>query len=241
MKATTHRTVRAVITTTVAAAGLAVLPATVGPAMASTAERAPTMQGFLETELLDVHDFWTRVAAAANGPVTSVDHIFPLQGAGRPFAVPGVQRRLDVLLLHRRPDRLLRGPPRPAVGRQLPGQPRGPHGRAGRDVAVATMLAHEYAHTVQQQHGLLGAGYPGIDTELHADCWAGAWLRDSAQAGELDGGDLAEALAVMERVGDDEASYTPGTPDQRHDALQYGYDAAAPAACDAILDGTWLQ
>lgn len=64
------------------------------------------------------------------------------------------------------------------------------------DFAAAFVLAHEFGHAMQAR--LPQKERPGILNELQADCFAGAWSRDTQDAGFLEAGDLDEAtLAVF--------------------------------------------
>lgn len=112
-------------------------------------------------------------------------------------------------------------------------------GQAAGDMGVVYVLAHEYAHNVQYEQGLLGAGLPVVNTELHADCWAGVYARAKQDAGQLDATDIPEAIATLSRVGDYDttAPQFHGTPEQRVAAFRHGLDAGRPAACDAVLNG----
>ena len=58
----------------------------------------------------------------------------------------------------------------------LPGERAG-YGRAAGDFAVAYVLAHEYAHNLQQELGIFdnGVGRTAKPFELQADCLAGTW------------------------------------------------------------------
>jgi predicted metalloprotease len=239
MSTSSHRGLKAVVTTTIAAAGLTVLPGAVSPAAA--AEQGPTMQAFLETELLDVHDYWTRYQTAVQGPATSVTYVFPT--TDQVVGTLCQNSNNDSMFYCGDDDQIVFS--QDLAVRLWNGAyqtNRADHtGKVAGDFAVALMVAHEYAHNVQHEKGILTAGYLSINTELHADCWAGVWMHDSWMAGELQGTDVEEATAVMERVGDDEAPYSHGTSEQRAYAFRYGYDAGTPDACQAILQGTWLQ
>ena len=64
------------------------------------------------------------------------------------------------------------------------------------DFAAAFVLAHEFGHAMQAR--LPQKERPGILNELQADCFAGAWARDTQEKGQLEAGDLDEAtLAVF--------------------------------------------
>jgi uncharacterized protein len=132
-------------------------------------------------------------------------------------------------------------------------------GAAG-DTAQAYILAHEVAHHVQNQLGILGevervrqtdpgrANDVSINLELQADCFAGVWLstlRDGTSAAELQDDDLQEALNAAAAVGDDAIqqqttgrvnpeSWTHGSAEQRYNWLKTGFDTGEPEACDTF-------
>jgi len=243
MTTTTHRGLKALLSTTAVAAGLAALPVAATPAAA--AEPAPTMDVFLEAQLLDVHEYWSRFQSSVGGPATSVNYVFP--GPGSSVATSCGPSGNDSMFYCPPADDLVVFSQDLAV-RLWTGQYSVNHdnhaGKVAGDFAVALMVAHEYAHNVQQEVGLLPqpAVYKVINTELHADCWAGVWMNDSFYAGELQGTDVEEAVATMERLGDYQFTDpgTHGTPQQRAQAFLYGYDSGVPSACDAVLTHPWL-
>ena len=112
-------------------------------------------------------------------------------------------------------------------------------GEAAGDMGVVYALAHEYAHNVQYEQGILDAGHALIAVELHADCWAGVYSRAKEDAGQLDATDIDEAITTAARVGDyDSADPTfHGTPEQRVAAFEHGFADGEPLACDAVLFG----
>ena len=116
-------------------------------------------------------------------------------------------------------------------------------GRAAGDMGVVYALAHEYAHNVQFELGILDAGYPVIATELHADCWAGVYARAKQDAGQLDATDIDEAITTAARVGDYDYANPlfHGTPEQRVAAFQYGLSAGVPLACDVVLSADYTR
>ena len=72
------------------------------------------------------------------------------------------------------------------VARGLPGERAG-YGRAAGDFGVAYVLAHEYAHNLQNELGLfrLGRRNSSRPIELQADCLAGAWGNSVYAEGRL--------------------------------------------------------
>lgn len=104
------------------------------------------------------------------------------------------------------------------------------------DFGAAFVWAHEYAHAMQGRLGRLGNRFT-IQTELEADCLAGAWSSWAEQTARIiEPGDIDEALAVMfnsrDKVG------TPWFDPQAHGSAQdriraftNGYDQRVPKAC----------
>lgn len=70
----------------------------------------------------------------------------------------------------------------------------------------AYVVAHEAGHRVARLRGQHGA--PPFGAELLADCYAGAWLGDAWQRGEVPLGDLDAVLETAAEAGDD----ARGTP-----------------------------
>lgn len=128
-------------------------------------------------------------------------------------------------------------------------------GAAG-DFAAAYVIAHEVAHHVQNQLGILGqvndarqrastvdANALTVRLELQADCLSGVWAR-SVQ-GLMERGDLEEALNAARMIGDDHLqrqagrvpqphTFTHGTSAQRARWFERGYDSGAIRACDTF-------
>ena len=122
--------------------------------------------------------------------------------------------------------------------RGLPGEQAG-DGRAVGDFAVAYVLAHEYAHNLQQELGVFDNRVtPSAEPyELQADCLAGTWANSVFEQGRLKPGDLREATDAALAVGDfDEGnSQHHGTPTERRDALLTGYRSGDPSICERFL------
>ena len=120
-------------------------------------------------------------------------------------------------------------------------------------------MAHEVAHHVQNELGVLGeinavrqrsdeatSNALSVRIELQADCFAGIWARSAeAMFGSLEPGDIEEAMNAAARIGDDtlqrEAgrtvrpeSFTHGTSEQRQRWFATGYREASIAACDTF-------
>jgi predicted metalloprotease len=110
------------------------------------------------------------------------------------------------------------------------------------DFAQAYVIAHEVGHHVQNISGRLGGGeVHQIETELQADCLAGAWAQDAERRQLLEVGDIDEALNAAAQIGDDTIqrktrgrvqpeTWTHGSAAQRSGAFKKGYRGGL-AAC----------
>ena len=127
---------------------------------------------------------------------------------------------------------------------------------AGGDFAAAYVIAHEVAHHVQNQLGIL----PQVDAlrrqsstaeanaltvrlELMADCLSGIWAKNVK--GLMERGDLEEALNAARKIGDDYLqkqagrapqphTFTHGTSAQRSAWFQRGFDSGQVGQCDTF-------
>jgi predicted metalloprotease len=125
------------------------------------------------------------------------------------------------------------------------------------DFAWAYVIAHEMGHHAQQQLGTssevhrLSSRSPqdanalSVRLELQADCYAGVWAHSVYEAGDLEEGDVDEAVTASAAVGDDRLqsrgggqidpdSFTHGTSDQRSSWFTKGEDSGEPSACDTF-------
>lgn len=124
------------------------------------------------------------------------------------------------------------------------------------DFAAAYVVAHEVAHHVQNQLGILGkvdqarrsasqveGNALTVRLELQADCLSGVWAR--AVEGLLDKGDLQEALNAARMIGDDHLqrqagrvpqphTFTHGTSEQRMRWFARGFDSGQIQQCDTF-------
>jgi uncharacterized protein len=128
---------------------------------------------------------------------------------------------------------------------------------AGGDFAWAYVIAHEMGHHVQQQLGTSDevtrlqqeqredANELSVRLELQADCYAGVWGHTVYKQGDLEKGDVREALRAAGAVGDDRLqkqatgeinpdSFTHGTSEQRRSWFEKGYESGDPNACDTF-------
>ncbi|NYT86420.1 KPN_02809 family neutral zinc metallopeptidase [Pollutimonas harenae] len=127
------------------------------------------------------------------------------------------------------------------------------------DFAQAYVIAHEVAHHVQHQLGVMdqvdqarrgastaAANQLSVRVELQADCLSGVWANHSdAQRSTLEPGDIEEALNAASAIGDDTLqkrgqgyvvpdSFTHGTSAQRVSWFRRGFEAGDPAQCDTF-------
>lgn len=131
--------------------------------------------------------------------------------------------------------------------------------RAHGDFAQAYVIAHEVAHHVQNEFGILGevnrlrarsnelqGNRLTVRLELQADCLAGVWARDVSDSfGALEEGDLKEAVTAAHQVGDDVLqrmsgapvnpdAFTHGSAEQRVRWFKSGFEAGQPSVCDTF-------
>ena len=129
-----------------------------------------------------------------------------------------------------------------ALDQALPGSSQG-YGRTVGDFAVAYIVAHEYGHQVQDELGLFekyGQQVPTMAFELQADCYAGTWAKSAYDENRLEDGDVQEALDAALAVGDFDTGDPGhhGTPEQREEAWNTGFESGDPSACNDYLSAT---
>jgi uncharacterized protein len=129
--------------------------------------------------------------------------------------------------------------------------------QAAGDFAWAYVIAHEVGHHVQHVTGTSDevrrlqredpsqANPLSVRLELQADCYAGVWAHSVFEAGQLEAGDVEEAIRASEAVGDDRLqrragggvnpdSFTHGTSAQRARWFRAGQQGGEPADCDTF-------
>jgi hypothetical protein len=204
---------------------------------------------FVSVTLADTEEVWSTLFEAQVGehydPVTLVLYKDVTQsacggasGATGPFYCPGDNKiYLDTAFFT-------------TLTRQL-----GAHG----DFAAAYVVAHEVAHHVQDELGILGQANQiraqvseaesnaiSVRIELQADCYSGIWARHVEERfGTLERGDLEEAVNAARQIGDDTLqrgagrvpmphTFTHGTSAQRAHWFATGYQAGDMRACDTF-------
>ena len=217
---------------------------TTSPSVRSRGNDEPeTIDVFMRRVLASIDRYWARTFKAADLPEPRVGFVAVPPG-GRLLTACGIEVGDDAALYCPSDDTiyvaqqfaadLLRG-----VVRGLPGEP---YGRAAGDFAVAYVLAHEYAHNLQQELGSFdnGVGSSAKPFELQADCLAGTWAHSVFEEGLLEPGDIEEATSAALAVGDFDVGNAQhhGTPAERRDALLTGYQSGEPARCNQYLPRT---
>ena len=104
------------------------------------------------------------------------------------------------------------------------------------DFAAVFVVAHEWAHHVQTELGLVRTQSPdrwnevySIELELMADCMSGAWAQDLGARGRLEDDDIDETIQfALQYLGDPEYievndPQAHGTADQRKEAILLGF------------------
>lgn len=204
---------------------------------------------FVSVTLADTEDVWSALFAAQVGapydPVTLVLYKGVTQsacggasGATGPFYCPGDRKiYLDTAFFT-------------TLSRDL---------GADGDFAAAYVVAHEVAHHVQDELGILGqanrlraqvseaeSNAISVRIELQADCFSGIWARHVEERfGTIEPGDLEEAVNAAHRIGDDTLqrnagrvpmphTFTHGTAAQRARWFATGYKAGDMRACDTF-------
>jgi len=191
---------------------------------------ATSLEDYMGNVLGNIDRYWRRTFAAADLPRPRVRHTFIDPGTSVPtacessaddqaaFYCPGD----DTIYLGESLSRdIIQG-----IG----------------DFGVAYVIAHEYAHNVQQELGWFESGLAVTTVapfELQADCMAGAWGYAVYQEGKLDEGDVEEAVNTAFAVGDFDLTNPQhhGTPNERAEAWASGYGSGDPSSCQSFTAG----
>jgi len=130
---------------------------------------------------------------------------------------------------------------------------------ASGDFASAYVVAHEVAHYVQDQLGILGQANQirsqvsetqsneiSVRIELQADCFSGIWAKAAqSKFGSVERGDIAEAMNAAKQIGDDTLQrnagqrvtpegFTHGTSEQRQRWFARGFESGNLGDCDTF-------
>lgn len=130
---------------------------------------------------------------------------------------------------------------------------------ASGDAAFAYVIAHEVGHHIQNVLGILSKAHQAmqrtnktaanqisVKIELQADCLAGIWGHYANKQGLMEEGDLEEAFAAAQAVGDDRLqkqqqgyiipdSFTHGSAKQRLAWLQKGLNSGDINQCNTLV------
>jgi predicted metalloprotease len=201
-------------------------------------DQAGTVPAFLSDVLNSVDRYWTRTLEASGFRAPRVSYLWippgrvARTGCGIPagddaaFYCPADD---TIYVAERMAAAIWRG-----AARDLPGERAG-YGHAVGDFGLAYVVAHEYAHNVQQEVGLarVDPRYGVEPLELQADCMAGLWGNSVYREGRLKPGDVEEAISTVMAVGDFDTGNPQhhGTPEQRRAAWLLGYRTGNPQRC----------
>jgi predicted metalloprotease len=200
------------------------------------------IDAFLTRIIEDVDKYWTRTLRASNIPEPRVSYAWIPPGR-RVSTGCGIAAGDDaafycpaddtIYIAQRFASDLFDG-----VAQGLPGQSAG-FGRAAGDFGVAYVVAHEYAHNLQDELGFftLGRSNSSKPFELQADCMAGAWGNSVYAQGRLQEGDIEEAVGTAQAVGDFDFTNANhhGTPEERREAWLAGFESGDPSVCERYV------
>ncbi|MEO5691284.1 MAG: neutral zinc metallopeptidase [Candidatus Saccharimonadales bacterium] len=131
-------------------------------------------------------------------------------------------------------------------------------GGSNGDVSQAYVIAHEVGHHVQNVTGTMdtvtndpnyqrsGENSLSVKLELQADCYAGLWAHSLKGQGVFDDGEINEAIATAEAIGDDRIqsetqgsinpeTWTHGSSADRVAAFNKGYGNGNLGECRAYI------
>ena len=213
------------------------------PTVRSRGRNEPqTIDAFLTDVLQDVDRYWTRTLQQAGLPEPRVRYVWVPPGS-RVLTSCGAQAD-DRAAFYCPADDTIYVAQRFAadlyngVARGLPGEQTGV-GHAAGDFAVAYVLAHEYAHNLQQELGIFDnrVTESAKPFELQADCFAGAWANSAYEQGHLQPGDLDEITNAALAVGDFDVGNAQhhGRPEERREAVLAGFESGDPSVCSRYV------
>jgi predicted metalloprotease len=196
-----------------------------------------TIEGFLTDVITNVDGYWSETLAANRLPAPRVAYAWV--PPGRVIATGCGAPADDNAAFYCPADDTIYVALRFATAiyegsiRGLPGEAEG--GRAVGDFGVAYVIAHEYAHNLQEELGIftLGRANSSRAFELQADCMAGAWGSSAFASGRFTEADIEEAVSTAVAVGDFDVSDANhhGTPQERRAAWLDGFESGDPSVC----------
>jgi len=219
------------------------VPAASRPAPVSAGRTADSeVETYLGEVILNIDRYWTETLAQAGLPEPRVGFVTVDPGAR---ASTGCRVVADdtaafyctgddtIYISEQLASDLWRG-----INDDFPGQRAG-YGRAVGDFGLAYVVAHEYAHNIQNELGFYRLRPRGgvMAFELQADCMAGLWGNSVYRAGRLQPGDVEEAMSTALAAGDFDYDNEQhhGTPQQRRSAWLLGYESGEPARCQDLV------
>ena len=213
-----------------------------GPQTRSPTARGRTQAGTIDAYLTDVLQsvdaYWTKTLTAAGRPEPRVAYDWVPPDARERTGCGAVADNAaafycpadDTIYV----GQVLAAQVYEGATQGFPGEQAG-YGRAVGDFGVAYLVAHEYAHNVQNEFGSFNSSQRGSSKpfELQADCMAGLWGNSVYRAGKLHPGDVEEAMSTVLAVGDFDYSNANhhGTPEERQAAWLAGFRNGDPADC----------
>ena len=186
------------------------------------------IEGYLTEVIEDVDRYWTRTLRASDLPEPRVSYSWIPPGGRQMTGCRTVAD--DGAAFYCPADDTI------YVAQRLAAQ----FYRAVGDFGVAYVVAHEYAHNVQNELGQLSA--PGRTStkpfELQADCMAGLWGNSVYSEGRVDRSDVEEAIRTAYAVGDFDYGNPNhhGTPDERREAWLTGFRSGDPRDCSRFRE-----
>ena len=193
------------------------------------------VEAFLTEVITDVDGYWTKTFAAAGRPAPQVSYSFVPEGARQ---ATGCETVADdraafycpvddtIYIAQRFAADLYSG-----AADGLPGG----GGQAAGSFGVAYVVAHEYAHNLQNELGVftIGRANSAKPFELQADCLAGSWGNSAFAQGGLTETDIRQTIATVQSVGDFDVDNEQhhGTPTERRDAWLAGFRSGEPSRC----------
>jgi uncharacterized protein len=201
-----------------------------------------TIDGYLTDVLGSIDRYWTRTLREAGLPEPRVRYLWVPPGRR---AITGCRTVADenaafyctaddtIYLSQQLASELWRG-----ISDTFPGERAG-YGRAVGDFGLAYVVAHEYAHNIQNELGFysLSPTRGAKPFELQADCMAGLWANSVLREGRIRPGDVEEAVSTATAAGDFDYTNAQhhGTPQERRDAWLLGYRSGDPRRCGDFI------
>lgn len=221
-------------------------PAAFSPAFKTELPVDYTMHDYLAYVLNDVHAYWSPLMVGDGHPAPEVTYSFP--AAGEPIvtdcALPKPKDPLQafycgaddqIVITQEMAWQIWNGTLKTNLDPPIEYE-------AG-DFSVAFVVAHEYAHNLQNELGWLPLTNNAVpktssrSIELNADCLTGVWANSVYARGLLETTDIQEVMRTLADIGEDPSNLdkTHGTPKERTDAFLLGYDSGSAPSCDPYL------